>query len=87
MPKKKEDNENHAFMFEDLAMDELKNKVVRLWKEIKSLEVQKKDYAKSTGDTIKELKEQIDSVVYWIGVKETTLEKEKLAEAAAKALE
>ena len=88
MSKKNKENEseNHSFLFEDMTADELKNTVVRRWKEIQSLEAEKKDYVSSVRDTIKELKEQIDSLVYWVGVKQTISEKDKMAEAAAEAL-
>ena len=87
MAKRKENEaENHSFLFEDMAVDELKDTVIRRWKEIKSLEAEKKDYVSGIKDTITELTEQIDSLVYWIGVKETTLAKEKLVEAANIAL-
>jgi len=88
MAKKKKDaeGENHSFLFEDMTPEELKDTIVRRWKEIKSLEAEKKDYVSSVRDTIKELKEQIDSLVYWVGVKQTAAEKERMVESAAEAL-
>lgn len=77
-------SDNHSGMFSDLTIDELKDKMVRLWREIKSLEAEKKDYVKSISETIKELKSQIDSTVYWIGVKQTEAEKLALADAVSK---
>jgi len=84
---KEEEVENHGRMFEDLSLDELKNTIVRRWKEIKSLEAEKKDVVSSINDTVKELTSQIDSLVYWVGVKETMVETKKLTEAVNKALE
>ncbi|MCK5020699.1 MAG: hypothetical protein KAS32_27005 [Candidatus Peribacteraceae bacterium] len=88
MAKKKDnESENHSFLFEDMSLDEIKNTIIRKWKEIKSLRAEKKDFVASAGATIKELTEQIDSLVYWVGVKETAVERESLVEAASKALE
>lgn len=81
MSKKNENNdEYHSYLFEDLSTDELKNKIVRLLKEIKGLEAEKKDYVSGIKDTIKEYSAQIDSAVHWIGVKETEAEKKALAD-------
>jgi len=82
MSDKKE--EYHSGMFSDMTISELKDKMVRLWKEIKSLEAEKKDYVKSISDTIKELKSQIDSTVYWIGIKTTEAEKLAIADSVSK---
>jgi len=81
MPRKKKDAEAgyHAGLYENMSKQELKDTVVRLWKEIKSIEAEKKDYNDSIRDTLKEIKERIDSCVYWVGVKDTLEEKEKLA--------
>ena len=73
--------------YESMSISELKSTVIRLWKEIKALEAEKKDYNKSIKDTITDLKERIDIVVHWVGVKETERDKEAIAEAAAKAME
>lgn len=86
MAKKKENDRNKG-LYESMSETELKDMMVRRWKEIKSLEAEKKDYVKSVSDTVKELKAQIDDAVYWIGVRQTQAEKAKLADAAAKALE
>ena len=86
MKNEKADDKNVG-MYESLSEEELKNMMVRRWKEIKSLEAEKKDYVKSISDTVKELSSQIDDVVYWIGIRQTATEKEKLVEATNKALE
>jgi len=72
--------------FEHLQLDALKDSLVKYLKEIKALEAEKKDYVSSIKDTIKELKLRIDSVIYWIGVKETKAERKALENAAEKAL-
>ena len=86
MKKEKEDDKNVG-MYESLTEEELKNMMVRRWKEIKSLEAEKKDYVKSVSDTVKELSSQIDDIVYWVGIRQTKAEREKLVEATNKALE
>lgn len=86
MPKKKQ-KEGFDFGYDGLSQTELKDTVIRLWKEIKALEAEKKDYVKSISDSVKELKERIDNVVYWIGVKQTEKDKKRLVESVGKAVE
>ena len=80
------ETDNHERMFEDFSIAELKDTIVRRWKEIKSLEAEKKDTVKAISDTIKELSAQIDSLVYWIGIKETAAAREELEKAATEHL-
>jgi uncharacterized small protein (DUF1192 family) len=89
MPKKKKEEvcEYHSHLFEDMDVAELKDKIVKLWKEIKSLEAEKKDYNDSIRDTIKDCKDRIDSAVFWVDKKLSEIEHKKLVEAATTAIE
>ena len=73
-------------LYEDMSLEELKDDVIKNLKRIKSAEVTKKDYVDSCKETIKECKERLDSVLYWIGVKETEKERLALEDAAEEAL-
>ena len=78
--------EHNGDMYETLSMPELKDTIIRLLKEIKGLEAEKKDFVESISATIKELKTRIDDIIYWVGLKETEKERAQLEEAAVKAL-
>lgn len=84
---KEQVDEHNSYTYESMTLDELKNSVIKYWKEIKNLEAEKKDHVDSINSVIKELKNKIDDVVYWVGVKETKEERAKLEAAAIKALE
>jgi ABC-type Fe3+-hydroxamate transport system substrate-binding protein len=84
---KEQVDEHNSYTYESMSMDELKNSVIKYWKEIKNLEAEKKDHVESINSVIKELKNKIDDVVYWVGIKETKEERAKLEAAAVKALE
>lgn len=84
---KEQTDEHNSYTYESMSLDELKNSVIKYWKEIKNLEAEKKDHVDSINSVIKELKNKIDDVVYWVGVKETKEERAKLEAAAIKALE
>lgn len=86
MAKTVTDDEHSGHDYRTLTVDELKNCVVRYWKEIKGLEAEKKDIVESVNTSVKELKTKIDDVVYWIGVRETEAERAKLEDAAEAAL-
>ena len=86
MPKKKNEKKADGFGYDSFSQDELKDTVVRLWKEIEALQAEKKDINKSINESVKELKERVGNVVYWIGVKQTELDRKSLEAAAEKAL-
>ena len=74
MAKKKETNFLQE-LYEDMSLEELKDDVIKNLKRIKIVEAKKKDFVDSAKETIKECKERLDAVLYWIGVKETEKEK------------
>lgn len=82
----KTDEEHSGHDYRSLSLTELKDCIVRYWKEIKSLEAEKKDIVDSVNSSVKDLKCKMDDVIYWIGVKETELDRAKLEEAAVTAL-
>lgn len=84
---KKKENEFMYGLYEDMSLEELKDDVIKNLKRIKIAEAEKKDYNDSYKETINELKERIEAVLYWVGVKETEEERAKLEDAAEQALE
>lgn len=86
MNKKTDNGEYHSGMLGDLSIPDLKDKVIRLWREIQLMKAEKKDYVKSVSDTIKELKSQIDSAVHWIDTKQTEQDKQAIANKVSETL-
>ena len=79
-------SEHSEHDYRSLTLGELKDCLVRYWKEVKGLEAEKKDIVDSVNASVKELKVKMDDAVYWIGVKETEAERAKLEDAAEAAL-
>jgi hypothetical protein len=76
------EKEESMIGWENFSVEELKNMVVRLWKEIKGLEAEKKDYMDAYNASIKDIKSRIDSAVQWVGTKETEKEYKKIEKVA-----
>lgn len=87
MAKKKKDNDFLKDLYEDMSLTELKDEVIKNLKLIKTNEASKKDYMDSFKETINDLKDRVEVLIYWIGVKETEKERAGLETAAEKALE
>jgi len=83
----KNNDEHTTYGYDSFSADELKDSVIRLLKERTALQAEKKDYVKSISDSLKDIEERLDIIVYWIGVKETEAAKAKLVEDAQKVME
>ena len=62
-------------LYEDMSLEELKDDVIKNLKRIRATEAEKKDFMDSCKETLKELKERISALIYWVGIKETEVEK------------
>ena len=85
MPKNKK--EAVSYGYDSYPSDELKDTVIRLLKEKNALKAEKKDYVKSISESLKEIDQRLDDIVYWLGVKETQAAKERLVEDSQKAVD
>lgn len=85
MPKSNE--EHTTYGYDSFSLDDLKDSIVRLLKEKTALQAEKKDYMSSMKDSLKDIDERLDVIVYWIGVKETEEAKAMLVEGVQDIME